>query len=94
MFIYYNPNPESRDVGDCVIRALSAVMSMTWDEAYDELSRLVHEMHDMPSSNSVWGEYLRRYSRDGSTMEKLNHMMDDASSDVERDVIRRIMDNL
>ena len=34
------------------------------------------------------------YSREGSTIEKLNHMMEDASSETERDVIRRIMDNL
>ena len=34
------------------------------------------------------------YSRDGSTMDKLNRMMNEASSDMERDVIRKIMDTI
>lgn len=34
------------------------------------------------------------YSRDGDVMDKLNRMMNEASSDTERDVIRRIMNNM
>lgn len=34
------------------------------------------------------------YSRDGSTIEKLNRMMNEASSDMERDVLRRVIDSI
>ena len=61
MFIQYNPNPDSRDVGDCVIRALSVVTGKTWDEVYVELSMLGYDMRDMPSANRVWGEYLKMH---------------------------------
>lgn len=60
MFIEYNPNPDSRDVGDCVIRALSMATGHTWEYVYIGLSMLGYEMRDMPSANRVWGEYLRR----------------------------------
>lgn len=58
MYIKYNPNPDSLDVGDCVIRALSAVTGRSWDDVYIELSMLGFQMRDMPSANRVWGEYL------------------------------------
>ncbi len=60
MFIKYNPNPDSKDVGDCVIRALSIATEHTWEYVYVGLSMLGYEMRDMPSANRVWGEYLRR----------------------------------
>lgn len=60
MFVEFNPNPDSKDVGDCVVRALSAVTGKTWDYVYIGLSMLGYEMRDMPSANRVWGEYLRR----------------------------------
>ena len=34
MFIYYNPNPEGRSTGDCVIRAISKVMDQSWERTY------------------------------------------------------------
>jgi len=33
-FIYYNPNPERKLVGDCVIRAISKVTNQTWEDTY------------------------------------------------------------
>ncbi len=54
------------------------------------------------SSRRYGGNYARGggygrdggYSRDSATMDKLNRMMDEASSDVERDVIRKVMESM
>lgn len=55
----YNPNPFGIKVGDCVIRAISAATNQTWDEAYTGVSFQGFALKDMPSSNHVWGEYLK-----------------------------------
>lgn len=59
MFIEYNVNPENKAVGDCVIRALTKALSMTWEEVYLALCLQGYKMCDMPSSNAVWGAFLR-----------------------------------
>lgn len=56
---YYNPNPYGSMVGDCVIRAISAATGQDWDTTYKGLSFQGFALKDMPSSNYVWGEYLR-----------------------------------
>lgn len=58
-WIYYNPNPTGAKVGDCVIRAISAVTKQDWDTTYTGLTFQGFALKDMPSSNYVWGEYLR-----------------------------------
>lgn len=58
MFYYYNPNPRSKTVGDCVVRGISILLKKRWEEIYDDLAVLGREMYDMPSSNAVWSEYL------------------------------------
>lgn len=65
-FINYNPNPKRKLVGDCVIRAISKTMDMDWEDVYLDVMIQGFSMHDMPSSNDVWGTYLyehgfRRY---------------------------------
>lgn len=60
MYVRYNPNPQSKDVGDCVIRAISIATNSSWEDTYIGLCDLGFELHDMPSANYVWGEYLRR----------------------------------
>lgn len=57
-YIHYQTNPLNKNVGDCVVRAISKVMGMSWDEAYLELAIQGLCMADMPNSNSVWGAYL------------------------------------
>lgn len=59
-YIYYNPNPRSIRVGDCTIRALSYVLNQSWDKTYLDLTDLGLKMCDMPSSNAVWGTYLKQ----------------------------------
>lgn len=58
-FIKYNPNPSKKMVGDCVIRAITKLLDMSWEDVYTDLSMQGFAMRDMPNSNSVWGEYLR-----------------------------------
>lgn len=57
-FKFYNPNPNQKLVGDCVIRAISIVTGQDWEKTYLELAVQGYMMKDMPSSNSVWGAYL------------------------------------
>ena len=58
MYIEYNSNPENKLVGDCVVRAISKVTDQDWERTYMEVCVQGFMMHDMPSSNSVWGGYL------------------------------------
>ena len=58
MYIYYNPNPASKLVGDCVIRGIAKVTDQTWDEVYTGICLAGFDMKDMPSSNNVWASYL------------------------------------
>lgn len=59
-FIFTNPNPSSNLVGDCVVRALSLATGDDWDKTFLGLMTKAYEMKDMPSSNSVWGAYLKQ----------------------------------
>lgn len=61
MYVYYQPNPCGRSVGDCSVRALSAALGLDWEEAFDLLSSAAKKMCDMPSSDSVWGAVLRMH---------------------------------
>lgn len=55
----YNPNPVQSRVGDCVIRAISKATAQDWEKTYIDLALQGLIMHDMPSANHVWGQYLR-----------------------------------
>lgn len=57
-FVFYNPNPTKKLVGDCVIRAISKVTGQKWEQVHFDLCVESFEMDDMPSSNAVWGAYL------------------------------------
>lgn len=57
---HYNPNPNGRNVGDCVVRAIGKALDQTWEVTYTELVAMGYMLGDMPSSNHVWGAYLRR----------------------------------
>lgn len=65
-FILFKNNPRNRNVGDCVIRAVSKVLNIPWETAYIDMVMEGYAMADMPSSNSVLNAYLhskgfRRY---------------------------------
>lgn len=57
-FIFYNPNPDKKLVGDCVIRAISIVMNQDWEKTYLDIALQGYTMKDMLSANHVWGAYL------------------------------------
>lgn len=61
MFVYYNPNPVGRRVGDCSVRAISKALDTDWETAYALISLNGYSMGDMPSSDSVWGAVLRQH---------------------------------
>ena len=52
---FYNPNPASNFVGDCVIRAISLGLNQDWDKTYLGIALKDYELGDMPSANAVWG---------------------------------------
>ena len=57
----YNPNPVSRNVGDCSVRALTVALGVDWEEAFALLSANAFQMADMMSSNGVIGSVLRQH---------------------------------
>ena len=60
MYIYFNPNPRHKNpVGDCIIRAVSKALDISWETAYIDLVSQGYDMGDMPSSNAVLNSYLR-----------------------------------
>ena len=60
-YVNYNPNPVRKLVGDCVIRAISKTLNKDWEDTYLDIVMQGYEMHDMPSSNDVWGTYLSKH---------------------------------
>ena len=59
-YIYYNPNPVGRSVGDCAVRAIAKALKLDWETAYIAIAMNGFSMGDMPSSDSVWGATLRQ----------------------------------
>lgn len=59
-FIFYNPNPTGRTVGDCAVRAIAKALKIDWETAYLLIAKNGYAMGDMPSSDSVWGAVLRQ----------------------------------
>lgn len=56
---FYNPNPSNIRVGDCTVRALSKALGKSWEDIYISLCAEGLMYHDMPSSDYVWGMFLR-----------------------------------
>lgn len=66
-YIRFENNPCGKNVGDCVIRALSKAMDTDWESIYINLASEGLEQCDLPNSNSVWSKFLldsgyRRYA--------------------------------
>lgn len=57
-YIYFNPNPNKLQTGDCTVRALCGALDMDWNSAYCELCATGLSICDMPSSNNTWGRML------------------------------------
>lgn len=59
MWKEYNPNPANKRAGDCVIRAITKILDIDWEEAYLGVALQGFVEKDMPSINHVWGSYLK-----------------------------------
>ena len=59
-YIQYNPNPMSRNVGDCSVRAIAKALDTDWETSYIKTMTNGYAMGDMPSSDAVWGAVLRQ----------------------------------
>ena len=58
-FVMFNNNPDGNIVGDCIIRAVSKALGISWEAAYIDLVIQGYLLSDMPSSNAVLNAYLR-----------------------------------
>lgn len=59
MFRKENMNPIGAHVGDCTVRAIAKATDKTWEKTYAWLCIYGFFLKDMPSSNRVWGAYLK-----------------------------------
>lgn len=66
MYVYYNANPCHAIVGDCVIRAISKVTGMTWEDVYLNLCDEGLVLCDIPNSNVVYKKW-KSWSTKAST---------------------------
>ena len=60
-YVFYNPNPRKKLVGDCVIRAISKLTEQGWDDVYLGVVLEGYSLSDMPSANHVWEAYLKEH---------------------------------
>lgn len=60
MWIRWNPNPLAKHVGDCTIRAITKATGDCWEDIYCGIALYGFMMYDIPSSNAVWGAYLKK----------------------------------
>lgn len=58
MWIYANPNPENKQVPDCVIRAICVALNLPWLQVSDELYSVARESFSVTCDDNVWGKYL------------------------------------
>lgn len=60
MYIYYNENPRGNyHAEDCVIRAISIVTGLSWEEIYVALCVEGFYVGDWGNNNAAWDWYLR-----------------------------------
>lgn len=59
MWIQFINNPLKKNVGDCVVRALSKALDLSWEDTYILLCIQGFMMADLPSGNSVWSSLLK-----------------------------------
>lgn len=57
---YYQPNPVTANTRDCVIRAITAVLDISWDDAFDMIADRAKQMGATMDENAVYGSILRQ----------------------------------
>ena len=68
VWVYYNPSPAGKRVGDCSVRAVAKALDVDWDTAYALNAAAGYGLSDVPSSNVVWGSVLRRHGFQRSSL--------------------------
>ena len=59
MYEYFCNNPKKKcQIGDCVVRAISKALNLSWETVFIDLMMEAYSACDMPNSNNVWGTYL------------------------------------
>lgn len=58
-YAYFNNNPYGKKTSDCVIRALSKALGMTWRDVSIDLSMQAVNMGETQVTNATWGKYLQ-----------------------------------
>jgi len=61
VFAYYNPNPVAAREEDCAVRAVSAALGVSWDEAFDLIAHNAKQMGAMMHRDAAWGSVLRQH---------------------------------
>lgn len=57
--IFRNPNPtKSVNCGDCVVRAISIALDLSWDVVYNDLCQLGSQLKRMPNDRQNYRTYL------------------------------------
>lgn len=60
-YIYTNPNPCNRLVGDCAVRAVAIALGLTWQDAFLKIVTEAYGQCDVISSDAVWGAVLQQH---------------------------------
>ena len=58
MFIRRNANPENKNVNDCIVRAISIVENIPWDDVFSALCEIAVEEKAMPNYEGVYEKCL------------------------------------
>ena len=61
MFVFHNTNPIASRENDCAIRAVSAVLRISWDEAFDLIAHNAKQMATTMENDAAWGSVLRQH---------------------------------
>jgi hypothetical protein len=60
-WVYYNPSPTGRNVGDCAVRAVAKALDTDWETAFAMIAANAFQMGDVISANASWGSVLRQH---------------------------------
>ena len=61
VWVWYNPSPVGKNVGDCAVRAVAKALDTDWETAYALIAAAGFSLGDVISSNAVWGSVLRQH---------------------------------
>ena len=60
VWVWYNPSPTGRNVGDCAVRAVAKALGVDWETAYTMIAENGYALNDI---HSVYNEKSGRFAR-------------------------------